>query len=168
MKLFKRKPKEQQYMVRDIAHDEYSLIQAISEADAKEKSKYAKEESNALEIKQVDDNVFLLSSEGCGRTYLQPSEIPEDGMQYRFEDGAFLYFLYKSDKGVICPVLEEKENIIKPAKLYRAIVWPVFREIFKSEADEKREKLNTGLTFGLLGVFILAMFIFMSSATGGV
>lgn len=167
MRLFKKKPKEIQYMVRDLAHNEYVLVQALDEKDAKDKSKYANEQSNTLEIMPINDNVFLLSASGCGRTFLLDDEIPPDAMQYRFEDGAFLYFLFKSDKGVICPVLEEKENIIKPAKLYRAIVWTVFREIFKSEADEKREKLNTGLTFGLLGVFILAMFIFMSSATGG-
>lgn len=167
MRLFKKKQTEKQFMVRDITHDEYVLIQAFNENDAKEKSKYAKEDAHNLEIALVNDNVFLLSADGCGRTYLRADEIPEDAMQYRFEDGAFLYLLFKSDKGVICPVLEEKENIIKPQKLYRAIVWTVFREIFKSDADEKREKINQGLTFGLLAVFILAMFIFMSSAMGG-
>lgn len=166
--VFHKKKKEQQYMVRDLLNDEYELVQAYDEQDAWDKSEYKRLEPNTVEIKQVNDNVFLLSNNGCGRTYLRQVEIPEDAMQYRFQDGAFLYFLYKNEKNVICALTEEKENIIKPQKLYRAIVWTVFREIFKSEADEKREKINTGLTFGLLGVFLLAMFIFMSSATGGV
>lgn len=168
-KLPKRKKKLpiKKYRIYSVATKEYECVNATTQEEAFANSRFKDNPDNLFDITVVEDNCYVLDRvKGCQREYLSDEEIPKDALRFRWADGAFLYMVYRTSEGVIGAVLPEEKDVISSEKAYRYTHWPELTRVYVDREGRKREKINTGLTFGLLFAFIITIFIFAQEYFG--
>lgn len=163
----KKKLPIQKYRILSVANNEYECVNATTAEEAWQNSRFKNDPINLFDIKVVENNCYVLDRiNKCKREYLEPSEIPTDALKYRFPDGAFLYLVYRTPENVIGAVVPEEKEVISSEKAYRYTHWPELTRVYVDRETQKREKINSGLTFGLLVVLIITILIFTQEYFG--
>lgn len=163
----KKKLPIQKFRVLSLATKEYECVDATTAEEAWQNSRFKNDPINLFDIKVVENNCYVLDRiHKCKREYLEESEIPKDALKYRFADGTFLFLLYRTAEGVIGAVVPEEKEVISSEKAYRYTHWPELTRIYVDREQIKREKINTGLTMGLLAVLIITILIFTQQYMG--
>jgi hypothetical protein len=92
---------------------------------------------------------------GWGLEYIEESE----GNLFRYGDRS-VYFMSRV-KGELKPINRPANIDTQPEKLYRALMWPEVKELFKLDTS-LMEKLQIGATIALVAVMLFFVFLILS------